>query len=74
LDKAMHNEPEAVSREAQAALTAERQRAARAKFDVERALILAAVDRLMAQPGSRRYRSQMRSIRHELESARGQLQ
>jgi hypothetical protein len=71
LDKAARGEPEAVSAEVQRELTAESHARHRAEFkaewELERARILAAVERLAARPFAPRIRNDLGAVRAALD-------
>jgi len=71
LDKAMHNEPEVVSEDVQAGLTADAHLRQReeilTKVREERAQIEAALKRLESQPWGGRFRNHIAHVRRELE-------
>lgn len=71
LDRAMHNEPEAVSEEVQWALTsdshARHREEFKADFVAERARIEAVLDRLSKKPYAGRVRQEIRLLRSSLD-------
>jgi len=77
LDKAMHNEPEAVSIEAQQDITAEARQRALGEFKLrlatERSRIEASLQNLEAHPDARRFRQDIGAVRAALDRIRRAL-
>lgn len=77
LDKAMHNEPEAVSAETQAQLSSEARQKALGEFKqrlaIERGRIEASLQNLEAHPDARRFRQDIGAVRAALDRIRRAL-